>query len=201
MDAFILTIGVVFVAELGDKSQLMAVAAAARHPVLVVLPGIALAAAAVHALSVVAGRALAEVLSGPAATVVAGLAFLGFAAWTLLAGGEEDDGGDGGDGGGGGPVGVRAPRRTGAGASLAIAATFFVSEVGDKTMLATAALAARQGALATWAGATVGMVAADGLAIVVGRRLAAHLPETTVRRAAAAVFAVFGVVLVVQGLV
>lgn len=190
MDAFLVTLAVVFVAELGDKSQLMAVAAAARHPAPVVLAGIAVAAAAVHALSVLAGRALAESLSGSAATAAAGVAFLGFAAWTLR-GDDDEAGGDGGAAAG-------ATRRTGAVAAAAVAATFFASEVGDKTMLATAALAARQGALPTWAGATVGMVVADGLAIAVGRQLASRVSARAMRLGSAAVFALFGVLLLVQ---
>jgi Ca2+/H+ antiporter, TMEM165/GDT1 family len=185
MDAFLLTLAVVFVAELGDKSQLMAVAAAARHPAPVVLAGIAAAAVAVHGLSVLAGRVLAEALSGPAATAVAGVAFLGFAVWTLR-GDDHDAAAD--------PAG----RRSGLAAAAAVAATFFASEIGDKTMLATAALAARQGAVPTWAGATAGMVAADALAIAVGRQLAARLSARTMRLASAAVFAAFGLALVLQ---
>jgi putative Ca2+/H+ antiporter (TMEM165/GDT1 family) len=187
VDAFFVTLAVVFVAELGDKSQLMAVAAAARHSAVVVLGGIAVAACAVHLLSVLAGRALAEALSGTAATVAAGLAFLGFALWTLR--GEDDD-----------EAVDPAARRSGLAAAAAVAATFFASEIGDKTMLATAALAARQGAVPTWAGATLGMVTADAAAIVVGRRLAARLSSRTIRLASAAVFALFGVLLVLQAL-
>lgn len=181
-----MTLAVVFVAELGDKSQLMAMAAAARHPAAAVLAGILVAAAGVHALSVLAGRALAEALSGPAATVLAGVAFLGFALWTLR--GDDEEG-----------AVDPAARRSGLAAAAAVAGTFFAAEVGDKTMLATAALAARQGAVPTWAGATLGMVAADGLAIAAGRRLAATVSRRAVRLASAAVFALFGVALVVQG--
>ncbi|HEX9993429.1 MAG TPA: TMEM165/GDT1 family protein, partial [Acidimicrobiales bacterium] len=93
-----------------------------------------------------------------------------------------------------------AARRSGLAAAAAVAATFFASEIGDKTMLATAALAARQGAVPTWAGATLGMVTADAAAIVVGRRLAARLSSRTIRLASAAVFALFGVLLVLQAL-
>ena len=76
---------------------------------------------------------------------------------------------------------------------------FFLAELGDKTMLATITLATQHGWLGTWIGSTVGMVAADALAIVVGRMLGKHLPEKVIRYGAAAVFAVFGLLLIADG--
>jgi putative Ca2+/H+ antiporter (TMEM165/GDT1 family) len=76
---------------------------------------------------------------------------------------------------------------------------FFLAELGDKTMLATVTLATKNGLVGTWIGSTVGMVAADGLAIVVGQQLGARLPEKTVRIGAAIIFVIFGVLLIVEG--
>jgi putative Ca2+/H+ antiporter (TMEM165/GDT1 family) len=77
---------------------------------------------------------------------------------------------------------------------------FFLAELGDKTMLATVTLATNHGLVGTWLGSTLGMVAADALAILVGHQLGTRLPERTVRIGAAVIFVVFGVILIVQGL-
>src|SRR5207237_539327 len=76
----------------------------------------------------------------------------------------------------------------------------FVAELGDKTMLATITLATEQGVLGTWAGSTLGMVAADALAIVVGQQLGARLPERAIKIGAAASFVVFGSILLIEGI-
>ena len=77
---------------------------------------------------------------------------------------------------------------------------FFLAELGDKTMLATITLATQEGWLGTWIGSTVGMVAADALAIVVGALLGRKLPEKVITYGAAALFAIFGVLLIVEGI-
>jgi putative Ca2+/H+ antiporter (TMEM165/GDT1 family) len=76
---------------------------------------------------------------------------------------------------------------------------FFLAELGDKTMLATITLATHEGWFGTWLGSTLGMVAADALAIIVGVMLGKRLPDKAIQYAAAAAFAVFGLLLVVQG--
>jgi putative Ca2+/H+ antiporter (TMEM165/GDT1 family) len=184
--AILLSFGVIFVAELGDKSQLMALTFAARHRALPVLAGITIATALVHAVSVVVGALLGGAIPTTAVTIGAGVMFLGFAAWTLrgdeLSQSEES----------------RASESTRS-AVVAASVAFFLAELGDKTMLATVTLATREGAVGTWIGSTLGMVLADALAIGVGRLLGSHLPERVVRYGAAALFAVFGVLLIVDG--
>ena len=81
-----------------------------------------------------------------------------------------------------------------------VALAFFLAELGDKTMLATITLATDHGMVGTWLGSTVGMVAADALAIVVGQQLGARLPERVIKIGAAVTFFVFGVLLIVEGL-
>jgi putative Ca2+/H+ antiporter (TMEM165/GDT1 family) len=186
MYAFLLSAGVIFVAELGDKSQLMAMTFATRFPMRQVLLGITLATAVVHLTSVALGAAIGSSLPTDAIAIAAGISFLGFAAWTLRGDrlDEEEQ--------------SKASRTTRS-AVLAVGVAFFLAELGDKTMLATVALATREGWLGTWLGSTVGMVAADALAIVVGAILGRHLPERVIRYAAAAAFAVFGVLLILQG--
>ena len=75
-----------------------------------------------------------------------------------------------------------------------------LTELGDKTMLATITLATREGLLGTWVGSTLGMVAADALAIGVGAMLGRRLPERTIRIGAAASFVLFGILLIFEGL-
>ena len=187
MDALLLSFGVVFVAELGDKSQLMALAFATRYRLAPVLLGIVAAAGVVMGLSVLVGAAVGDALPTEAVQVLAGLAFLGVAAWTLRGDDDEHEGA------------LAAGARSGS-AVVAVALAFFVAELGDKTMLATLTLASTHGLWGTWAGATLGMVAANLLAVLGGRALAARLPERAVRLGAAALFLVFGVVLLVDGL-
>lgn len=187
MHAFLLSFGIIFVAELGDKSQLMALAFAARYDTLPILIGIAGATAVVHAFSVIVGAVVGVALPTKAIAIVAGLAFFAFAAWTIRGDSLDDDDAD------------RVQRSTRS-AVLAAAAAFFLAELGDKTMLATITLATKEGLLGTWAGSTVGMVVADALAIVVGQQLGARLPERAIRIGAAITFVIFGVVLLLEGL-
>ena len=189
MYAFLLSTAVIFVAELGDKSQLMAMTFAARYRVRDVLIGITVATAVVHLVSVALGRFVGDrfAASQDVISIVAGLAFLGFAAWTLRGDELSDEEAD------------KARHSTGA-AILAVGVAFFLAELGDKTMLATITLATREGWLGTWIGSTVGMVLADALAIVVGAVLGRNLPEKAIRYGAAAAFAVFGLLLVAEGL-
>ncbi len=192
--------GVVFVAELGDKSQLLAMTLAARYRPWAVLAGIAVATLVLQGLAVLVGSFVGDRLPTRPIQVVAGLAFLGFAVWTLLDRDEdESDGADADEDGSGEPVGAgddaTPERRSGL---LTAGTAFFVSEFGDKTMLATVTLATQNGAVGTWLGASAGMVLADALAVAVGAVAGARLPRHVVRYVAAAMFAAFGAALVVS---
>jgi len=183
----LLSTAVIFLAELGDKSQLMALAFATRYRALPVLIGITLATLLVHAGSVVLGATAASALPTDLISIVAGLAFFAFAAWTLR--GDALDASD------------EAWARQAAGSViLAVGVAFFLAELGDKTMLATVTLAAREDAMGTWLGSTAGMVAADALAIAAGKLLGTRLSERVIRYGAAASFVVFGALLVLEGL-
>jgi putative Ca2+/H+ antiporter (TMEM165/GDT1 family) len=187
VEAFLVSFGVIFVAELGDKSQLKALAFAARFKALEVLLGIAVATALVHAFSVALGAVMGVALPTRAIDIVAGLAFFAFAAWTLRGDELTDDE-------------ASQVERNDRSAVLAASVAFFLAELGDKTMLATITLATNHGVIGTWAGSTAGMVVADALAIVVGKALGTRLPERTIKIGAAALFVIFGVVLVADGL-
>ncbi|HEY3503367.1 MAG TPA: TMEM165/GDT1 family protein [Actinocatenispora sp.] len=180
-----LSFGVIFVAELGDKSQLMALTFATRYKALPVLIGITVATAVVHAVSVGVGYGLGTVLPTNWISLVAGVAFLVFAAWTLRGDKLSDD------------EEQKATRSTRS-AIVAASVAFFLAELGDKTMLATITLATQHGWFGTWLGSTLGMVAADALAIAVGRLLGRKLPEHIIRYGAAALFLIFGVWLIIE---
>jgi Ca2+/H+ antiporter, TMEM165/GDT1 family len=185
--AFVVSLVVIFVAELGDKSQLMALAFAARYKATSVLIGITIATAVVHAASVAIGSVLGASIPTHTISIVAGVAFLGFAAWTLRGDSLDDDE-------------AAKAERSNRSAILAASVAFFLAELGDKTMLATITLATTEGAVGTWAGSTLGMVAADTMAIVVGRQLGARLPERAVKIGATVAFVLFGVLLIAEGL-
>lgn len=85
-------------------------------------------------------------------------------------------------------------------AIIAASVAFFLAELGDKTMLATITLATKEGVVGTWAGSTLGMVAADALAILVGYHLKSRLPEKAIRIGAAVAFAVFGILLIAESI-
>ena len=179
--------GVIFVAELGDKSQLMAMTFATRYRALPVLIGITVATAVVHAVSVAVGYGLGAALPTGWIALVAAIAFLAFGLWTLrgdkLTEAEKQ----------------KAEKSTKS-AIVAVSVAFFLAELGDKTMLATITLATQYGWFGTWLGSTVGMVAADALAIIVGRQLGNHLPEKAIKYGAAALFFLFGAWLLVDAI-
>ena len=189
MYAFLLSTVVIFVAELGDKSQLMAMTFATRYRARDVIIGITVATAVVHLASVGIGYFIGssfEQYQGWIA-IAAGLAFLGFAAWTLRGDELTDE------------EAQKARKAKGA-AILAVGMAFFLAELGDKTMLATITLATQHGWFGTWVGSTLGMVAADALAIGVGAVLGRKLPERTITIGAAVLFFLFGAILIAEGL-
>ena len=184
-----LAFGAIFLAEFGDKSQLLVLAFATRYPWRPVVAGVVIAAAIIQGASVIVGAAVGAVLPEMVVAVVSGFAFLAVAAWTLLG---DDDGEDG-----------HPSLRPLAGSALVltVAGTFIAAELGDKTMLATFALAANQGPIPTWIGSTLGEVAANLVAVVVGRQLGHRLSPRLVRIGSAVVFALAGVAVLVGAFV
>ncbi|SDP64704.1 Putative Ca2+/H+ antiporter, TMEM165/GDT1 family [Actinopolyspora xinjiangensis] len=186
--SFALSSVAVFLAELGDKSQLLAMTFATRYRAWQVLVGISVATLFVHAISVALGFGIGNALPTQWVALGAGVAFLGFAVWTLRGDELDESRHD------------TASRRGVRAALLAVTTAFVLAEFGDKTMLATVTLATRHDWFGTWLGSTVGMVVADGLAVGVGLLLARHLSSRTVRYGAAALFAVFGGWMIVSSL-
>ncbi|MGO3325027.1 TMEM165/GDT1 family protein [Gordonia sp. (in: high G+C Gram-positive bacteria)] len=185
--ALALSFAVIFVAELGDKSQLMAMTFALRYRWWIVLTAILTATTLVHAASVFFGHFLGLSIPTELLSIAGGLSMLVFGFWTLRGDELDDD------------EAARAGR-VGRSVFFAVMSSFLLAELGDKTMLATITLAADNDWLGVWIGSTIGMVAADALAIVVGRLLGRHLPERSIALGAAVGFFVFATWLVVDGL-
>jgi Ca2+/H+ antiporter, TMEM165/GDT1 family len=157
----------------------------ARHRLGPVVVGVAIAYAATNLWSVLLGGLLGVALPVRTIGVVGGLLFLGFAAWTLREAGAADRGRARGDR-------VAVDHRS---IVLSVASAMFVAELGDKTMLATATLAAQGNPVLTWVGATVGIFLSGTLGVLLGREFGARLSERVTRLASAALFAMFGAVL------
>lgn len=177
MNTFLIACVLIFLAELGDKTQLVALALATRYKAGVTLLGITAATALVHILSVALGELAGIALPHDILMFAAGLSFIVFGLWTLA--GDEDDGKE--------ASRSRSP-------FWIVFWTFFIAELGDKTMLGTVAVAAQHPGqpFLVWAGSTVGMVVSDALAILLGRWLGRQLPEKAVKWGASAIFLGFG---------
>ena len=184
IEALLASFGLVFLAELGDKSMLLAIAFAARYRPWPVLGGIAIAAFVMLGLSTLLGAALGAALPERAVAIGGGLLFVGFGLWTLL---DDDDDED------------EAEELRGGSVLLGVTLAFLIAEFGDKTMIATLTLAGTQPAVPTWLGAGLGMTAASGIAIVLATAAGARLPERVMRVVAATAFLLFGVLLLVTG--
>ncbi len=185
MPPFLLALVLVFLAEMGDKTQLVALAFATRYAAQTVLAGVFAATLLVHLFSVVLGELIGLALPVFWVKLSAGAAFVGFGLWTLR--GDELEEKEG-------PASRFGPVVT-------VAITFFLAELGDKTMLATVTIASQHhDFIGVWIGSTVGMVGADGLAILVGKVLGKQLPERAIKYGAAAIFLLTGGVTMAEAL-
>lgn len=187
MEAFLVSTGLVAVAEIGDKTQLLALLLAARfRKPWPILAGILAATLANHALAASVGVAAGAFLQGPWMRWALGLAFLAFAAWTLVPDRLDDD--------------DEPSMRTVSSVFWATTVAFFLVEMGDKTQVATVALGMRFHNVAlVAAGTTLGMMIANTPAVLIGEAAATKLPLTWIRRGAAVAFAAVGVWILIRG--
>ncbi|SPM33901.1 UPF0016 family membrane protein [Mycobacterium rhizamassiliense] len=176
--ATLLSLGVVFLAELGDRSQLVTMTYALRYRWWVVLTGVAIAAFLAHGVSVTVGHFLGAALPARPLAFASAVAFLVFALWAWREGTSGDD-----------EVSTETEPRF---ALLAVISTFVLAEMSDKTTLATLTLASGHDWLGVWIGSTIGMVLADGLAIGVGVLLHRRLPRQLLHVLAGLLFLMFG---------
>ena len=179
MESLLVSIGVVALAEVGDKTQLLAFLLAARfkRPAPIIL-GILAATLVNHGLAGALGAWITANVSPDILRWVLGASFLGMAAWTLVPDKIEEEE-------------ARVAQRFGVFGATSI--TFFLAEMGDKTQVATVALAAHYGApLLVVVGTTLGMLLADVPAVFIGEKLATRIPMQLVHVVAAAIFALLG---------
>lgn len=176
MNVWLASMGLVVLAEMGDKTQLLAMALACRFRWSTVMLGIFAATLCNHFLAVVAGTYITKVVPLDTVRVAASASFILFGFWTLR--GDSLEGED---------------RRFNFSPFWTVAMAFFFAEMGDKTQLATVALAAEyQSIIAVWLGTTTGMLIADAIGIGVGIVLGKKIPERLIKWVAALIFLFFG---------
>jgi len=178
MDALLSSTVLVAIAEIGDKTQLLALVLAARfRRPLPIVAGILLATLANHALAALLGASAAAWLEGPWFGAAVALGFIAMGLWTLVPDKLDED---------------EAPP-TGRSAFLTTLVSFFLVEIGDKTQIATIALGARYGdVVAVTTGTTLGMLVANVPVVFAGEALIRRVPMKAVRIAAAALFVAMG---------
>jgi putative Ca2+/H+ antiporter (TMEM165/GDT1 family) len=185
----------IFIAELGDKTQFMTLALSSRYKATVVLLGVTLGTMAVSLVSVALGAMLGGVLPRGPMSIGAGIILIVFALLSLKQAMEtskvEEEANQDIENK------IHHPRHL----WVTIAVTFFVAELADKTMLATVAIASRdKNYLAVWLGSTMGLVASNCLAIIAGKALSQKLSGKAMHMTAAAIFTFAGVASIWQGI-
>lgn len=179
MEAFLISTGIVALAEIGDKTQLLAfiLAAKFKKPIPIIL-GILVATVANHAFAGALGSWITTFLGPETLRWVLGISFLAMAVWTLIPDKFDES----------------EAKLTKAGVFVTTLVAFFLAEMGDKTQIATVALAAQyQAFFSVVAGTTLGMMLANVPAVLVGDRLAHKMPIRLVHGIAAAIFAILGI--------
>ena len=182
MSAFLTATGAVAIAEIGDKTQLLSfiLAARFRKPLPIIL-GILVATLANHALAGAAGAWVMSMTGPGVLRWILGVLFIAMAAWTLVPDKFDES---------------EVPKASRFGVFGTTVVAFFIAEMGDKTQIATAAMAATEASLvAIVAGSTLGMMLANVPAVFIGDLLLHKVPMGLVRAIAAALFALFGVLI------
>ena len=179
LEVFLASIAVVALAEIGDKTMLLAIVLAARlRAPWQILAGIFAATVANHALAALVGRGVAGLVDAPWFRIAVALGFIAMAAWTVIPDKLDDD---------------EESFKSRGNAFVTTLVAFFVVEMGDKTQVATVALAAQyHSVLAVTAGTTLGMMLANGPAVVFGEALVKRVTLKATRTAAALLFLALG---------
>lgn len=184
--------GVVFLAELGDKTQLLALGFGAKYSLRTVAVGLAIGFGAAGAVAALVGGVLGATLPDRPIALAGGALFLLFAALTMFER-DDDDGGDDAD-----AADASNGKLLTRSVIVSIALSIAIGELGDKTQLATATLAAQNNPFATWVGATGGTVSAAMVGAFAGSKLGSRLNPDAIKYASAALFAIFGLLLLLS---
>ena len=164
----------VFMAEMGDKTQLMTLAFSAKYKAMTVLLGVCLATLLINLISVALGQGFGKVFPAYWVNLIAGCAFIGFGIWTLRGDHAKEE---------------EKPHFGKHGPLMTVIIAFFLAELGDKTMLTAVAVASRyHDFLGVWMGATVGLVASNALAILAGKAVGNRLSGRSIQIAVAVVY-------------
>ncbi len=183
MSEFIKAALFVVVAEMGDKTQLLAMAMASKYKVRQVMLGVLIATVLNHALAVALGSYLNSVIPIDTIKIVAAVAFLIFGFWTLRGDKIDDDD----------------KKKKKFGPVITVCIAFFIAEMGDKTQLMTIAIAADSiNPLFILIGTTTGMLIADGIGIICGAWMSKHIPEKYIKWGAGLIFIFFGTLTLYQ---
>ena len=184
-EAMMVSTGVVTLAEMGDKTQLLAFLLAARFKKPIpIITGIFIATILNHGLAGLLGTWITTLLSPELLRWILGISFLGMAVWTLIPDKIDED---------------EQPKVAESGVFIATLVTFFLAEIGDKTQIATVALAASYSAPITVVmGTTLGMMLADVPAVFLGNKFAQKLPLKLIHTIAAGIFAILGILILIK---
>jgi len=173
---YLTAVGLIFIAEMGDKTQILAMAFATKYRVRTVLAGIFIGSFLNHGLAVILGSALSTVIPVEALQIIAGISFIGFALWTLKLDEDEEE-----------------SVKKSYGPIITVALAFFIGELGDKTQLTAIVLSTDASyPFLILLGTVTGMVITGGLGIYVGSKLGSRIPEFTIKMVSASVFMLFG---------
>jgi putative Ca2+/H+ antiporter (TMEM165/GDT1 family) len=176
MNAFLASLIFVVLAEMGDKTQLLAMAFACKFRWQTVMWGVFVATAANHLAAAAAGNYLAAVMPMGYITIAAAASFIVFGLWTIRGDSLEDE-----------------DEKYHFSPFWTVTIAFFIAEMGDKTQLATIALAVKYNTIITvWMGTTIGMIISNGFGIIVGNVMGKHIPEKAIKWVSALIFIAFG---------
>ena len=185
MIAYLTSMLFVVLAEMGDKTQLLAMAFASRYRWQTVMWGVCAATLVNHLMAVIVGSYLSVIIPLRVIQIAASASFILFGLWTLRGDRLENE-----------------DKRFNFSPFWTVAIAFFMAEMGDKTQLATIALATKyQTIVPVWLGTTTGMIIADAIGIIAGIVMGKHMPERAIKWVAALVFIIFGLVGLYQTLV
>jgi Ca2+/H+ antiporter, TMEM165/GDT1 family len=185
MYGFWIALSLVFIAEMGDRTQLLVLALSTKYRAQTVLVGVVIATFFLHLVAAIVGKAAGQTLPMFWLYLLGGASFIIFGLWSLRdpKDGEEEN-----------------PKKARFGPLVTVMFAFVLAEFGDKSTFLTLTLASQPGSrfVAVWAGSSIGMIVADAIAIVVGKLMGKRLPERLIRYGAGAVFIVIGVVRIVE---
>lgn len=184
MGAFWIALSIVFIAEMGDKTQFMTLSFSTRYRTQTVIAGVVVATLLISLISALLGEAMGSALPLFWINLTSGALFIWFGLWSL-----RDD-----------KEMVTSPVKSGHyGSLITVAITFFLAELGDRTMLATVMVASRErNLIGVWLGSTLGLICANALAIIVGKALGKHLPDKALKFGTSLIFIASGIWVLVE---